>query len=57
MWVFLFADKAPPISAITMVLNTHGVKDGRRQVRTDRGGLVKSTAFRQYIMDAGYTLE
>ena len=58
MWLFLFADKSPPIDTIKNFLDTNGLKDGLRQVRTDQGGeLSRSTKFRKTILDAGYTLE
>ena len=58
LWIFLFADKKPPIATVTSFLNTHGNKAGLRRVRTDQGGeLAKSSTFRTCINKAGYTLE
>ena len=56
LWVFLFANKSPPIDTIKTFLSTHGHKSGLRRIRTDQGGeLDKSTAFRRTIIEAGYT--
>ena len=58
LWIFLFANKKPPISAVTTFLNTHGTHTGLRRIRTDQGGeLAKSSDFRACVQKAGYTLE
>ena len=58
LWIFLFADKKPPVATITSFLGTHGLKSGLRRIRTDQGGeLSGSTAFRSCVNAAGYTLE
>ena len=38
MWVFLFANKTPPITTITSFLANHGTTSGLRHVCTDQGG-------------------
>jgi len=58
LWVFLFANKSPPIDTITNFLTIHGRKSGRRYIRTDQGGeLAKSIAFLRSALAADYTLE
>ena len=58
LWIFLFANKEPPVDTITNFLSTHGLKSGLRRVRTDQGGeLAGSTAFKKCIANSGYILE
>ena len=58
LWIFLFANKSPPVKTVTTFLDHFGNKCGLRRARTDQGGeLAKSAAFRKCIDDAGYTLE
>ena len=58
LWMFLFANKLPPINTITSFLNTHGLKTSLRRVRTGQGGrLIKCAKFRSCIASAGYTLK
>ena len=58
MYIFLFANKKPPISTVTYFLDTHGIKNGLRRVRANQGGeLAKSAIFRDCISKTGYTLE
>ena len=57
-WVFLTKNKSPPINTVTKFLNTYGNKDGIRIIRTDQGGeLARSSAFKEVVHMAGYTLE
>ena len=58
LWIFLFADKSPPIATVTSFISNHGTTSGLLRVRTDQGGkLAKSIEFRKCIQKAGYTLE
>ena len=37
MWVFLFANKSPPIKTIKNILCTYGLTTGLRQIQSDQG--------------------
>ena len=53
-WLFIFSNKTTPIETIKIFLNTHGLKNGLGQVRTDQGGeLARSTKIRHTILDIG----
>ncbi len=44
LWIFLFADKKPPITTGASFLSKHGLKHGLRRVRTDQGGKLAGSA-------------
>lgn len=58
-WVYLTADKQPPLSIVSSFLDRYGLKEGtHRQVRCDQGGeLARSSKFREIIQLAGYSVE
>ena len=38
LWIFLFANKKPPIATVSSFLDTQGNKKGLQRVQTDQGG-------------------
>jgi dUTP pyrophosphatase len=58
IWIMLAKTKKPPILFLQKFFSTHGLKSGRRIVRTDKGGeLWGSYEFRQTVIEANYLLE
>jgi dUTP pyrophosphatase len=58
IWIMLAKSKHPPLEFIKSFFVNHGLKTGRRVVRTDKGGeLWGSFQFRQTVLAAEYLLE
>lgn len=58
IWIMLAKTKKPPVLFLQKFFSTHGLKSGRRIVRTDKGGeLWGSYDFRQTVIEANYLLE
>ena len=52
IWIFLFANKSPPIAIVTAFLANHGIKTGIRQALAEQGGeLTKIISFCKCIQD------
>jgi len=58
VWVFLTKTKHPPVSYLITFFQHHGLTEGRRIIRTDKGGdLWGAYEFRKVAHEAGYLLE
>jgi dUTP pyrophosphatase len=58
VWILLTKTKHPPISYLTTFLELHGKKEGRRIIRTDKGGdLWGAFDFRKAAQNVNYLLE
>ena len=58
IWIFIFANKTPPIDTLNTFFNTHGLKTDLCHIHIDQGGdISNSISFRNCIVDTWYTLE
>jgi hypothetical protein len=58
LWIFLAKSKHPPLKPVSRILEAYGKAHGHKTVWTDLGGeLARSSAFRDLIMENGYSLE